>query len=70
MSTSADGTITIDCEDCAMRDSDTCGTCVVTFICDRDPGDALVIDVEERRALRLLGQSGLVPLLCHSRAAS
>lgn len=70
MSTSADGSITIDCDDCAMRGTDTCATCVVTFICDRDPGDALVIDVEERRALRLLGRSGLLPELCHTQAAS
>jgi hypothetical protein len=35
----------------------------VTFICNREPGDALVIDAEEARAVRLLSDAGLVPSL-------
>jgi len=66
----AGGSIVIDCDECILRDSTACNSCVVTFICDRQPDDAVVIDVGERRALRLLGLSGLVPPLCHSRAAS
>ncbi|MGH9114587.1 MAG: hypothetical protein ACRDWW_02035 [Acidimicrobiales bacterium] len=58
-------TLTISCEDCTMRHSSACEDCVVTFICDREPGDAVIIDVEEARALRLLGRSGLVPPLQH-----
>ena len=58
---------TISCGDCAMRDSDVCGDCVVTFICDREPDDAVVIDVAEERAVRLLANSGLVPQLRHAR---
>ncbi len=60
-------TITISCDDCIMHGTDFCRECVVTFICDRDPGDAVIIDAAEGRALRLLGRSGLVPPLRHNR---
>lgn len=55
----------IDCDDCVMQHSDACDDCVVTFICSRDPGDAVVIDAAEERAMRLLVGSGLVPALRH-----
>ena len=57
--------MTISCDECSMRSTPACEDCVVTFICDREPGDAIVIDVAEERALRLLGRSGLVPELRH-----
>ena len=50
-----------------MQHTSACGECVVTFICDRQPGEAVVIDAAEVRALRLLGHSGLVPPLRHQR---
>jgi hypothetical protein len=50
-----------------MRHTDACDDCVVTFICDREPGDAVVIDATEARAVRLLSQAGLVPGLRHTR---
>jgi hypothetical protein len=53
----------IDCDDCRMRHTSTCADCVVTFVADRRPGDALVIDLAEERAVRLLGAAGLVPQL-------
>ena len=52
----------IDCEECAHQGTDQCDDCVVTFILDRDEG-AVVVDAEEARALRRLGEAGLVPLL-------
>jgi hypothetical protein len=55
----------IDCDECAMQGTTACEDCVVTFICDRRPHDAVVIDVEEARALRLLERGGLVPKLRH-----
>lgn len=58
-------TLTISCDDCTMRSTTACEECVVTFICDREPDDAIVIDVAEERAIRLLGRSGLVPPLRH-----
>lgn len=58
----------IDCDDCTGRDLGVCGDCVVTFLCDREPDDAVVIDVAERRALRLLADADLVPRLRHQQA--
>ncbi len=51
-----------------MRHTDACDGCVVSFICDREPDDAVIIDVAEERAIRLLGRSGLVPPLRHRSA--
>ena len=59
--------LTISCEDCVMQHTDACDDCVVTFICGREPHDAIVIDVEEARAVRLLERAGLVPGLRHVR---
>ncbi len=53
----------ISCDDCVMQNTDACDDCVVTFICNRDPHEAVVIDVAEARAVRLLGEVGLVPRL-------
>ncbi|MFM8303992.1 MAG: hypothetical protein ACKOA9_06815 [Actinomycetota bacterium] len=55
----------IDCDDCTMQGTDTCADCVVSFIVGREPGDAVVIDVAEARAVRLLARAGLVPDLRH-----
>ncbi len=63
------GTVqTIDCDTCVMRATAACTDCVVTFIVNREPGDALVIDVEEARAMRALADGGLVPVLRHRAA--
>ena len=53
----------ISCDDCIMQDTDACADCVVTFICGREPDEAVVIDVAEARAVRMLGEAGLVPRL-------
>ena len=53
----------ISCDDCTMQGTDACGDCVVTFICGREPDEAVVIDVAEARAVRMLGEAGLVPRL-------
>ncbi|MCZ7526451.1 MAG: hypothetical protein M5U14_08805 [Acidimicrobiia bacterium] len=55
----------IDCGECVMEGTGACDDCVVTFIVDRDPGDAVVIDAAEERAVRLLAHAGLVPRLRH-----
>ena len=61
------GTLTIDCDTCSLQGTDACDDCVVTFLCGREPDEAVVIDVAEARAVRLLGQAGLVPSLRHLR---
>lgn len=50
-----------------MEGTSACGDCVVTFIVNREPGDAVVVDASEERALRALADGGLVPLLRHER---
>jgi len=55
----------IDCDTCAMQDTDTCADCVVSFVISTDPGEALVFDLAQLRAIRLLGEAGLVPRLRH-----
>jgi hypothetical protein len=60
--------ITISCADCSMLDTAACQDCVVSFILDRAPDDAVVIDADEVRAVRMLGAVGLVPQLRHTRA--
>lgn len=57
--------VTISCTDCVMQRTDHCNDCVVSFICGRDPEDAVVINADEARAVRLLGRAGLVPVLRH-----
>ena len=56
---------TISCDDCAMQNTAHCDDCVVTFVCNREPDDALIVDADEARALRLLAGGGLVPELRH-----
>lgn len=62
-----DSSLYISCDECVMEGTDACADCIVTFLCEREPGDALVIDVEEERAIRLLQEGGLAPALRHRR---
>jgi hypothetical protein len=62
-----DGVLTIDCDDCIMQSTKACDDCIVTFLCQREPDDAVVVDVAEARALRLLADTGLAPPLRHRR---
>ena len=59
--------LSISCDDCIARSTDACADCVVSFICDREPDDAVIIDVDEERAVRLLAGAGLVPGLRHEK---
>lgn len=57
--------LSISCTSCAMQHTDLCGDCVVTFICGREAQDAVVLDLAEQRAVRMLASAGLVPELQH-----
>lgn len=59
-------TISISCDDCDLQGSPACADCLVTFVLGREADDAVVVDVEEARALRMLSRAGLVPDLRHS----
>ena len=62
--------MTIDCDECVAAGTDACADCVVSFIVGREPGEAIVIDVEAERAVRALADGGLVPRLRHRRRVS
>ena len=51
----------IDCDTCEVRGRD-CGDCVVTFLLGSAP-EGVVLDADERAALGVLADSGLVPPL-------
>jgi hypothetical protein len=59
----ASPTIAISCDECALQDTGACHDCLVSFVLDRDRGDAVVIDADEARAVRMLARAGLVPTL-------
>lgn len=59
--------VIIDCATCELRRTTACSDCVVSFVCDRRVGEAVVVDVAEARAIRLLGRGGLLPELRHRR---
>jgi len=61
-----DASICISCDDCELQGSAACDDCLVTFVLGREPDDAVVVDVEEARAMRMLSRAGLVPALRHS----
>jgi hypothetical protein len=55
--------VTIDCDCCTLRGTAACDDCVVSFLLEREPEDAVVIDADEARAMRMLERAGLVPSL-------
>ena len=59
-------TISISCGECELRGTSACGDCLVSFVLARDPDDAVVVDADEARAMRMLSRAGLVPALRHS----
>ncbi len=62
---SSPSTLTIDCDDCRFQNTDVCADCVVTFICSREADDAVVVDLAQMRAVKMLSNAGLVPELRH-----
>jgi hypothetical protein len=55
----------IDCDDCVMQGTEVCDDCVVTFLVRRRTREAVILDLDEARALRRLASAGLVPKLRH-----
>lgn len=58
-------TTTINCGDCVMAKTNHCDDCLVSFILDREPDDAVIIDAAEARAVRMLSRAGLLPEIKH-----
>ncbi len=63
------GDLTIDCDCCTLRQTAACEDCVVSFLLEREPEDAVVIDADEARAMRMLERAGLLPTLRFSTQA-
>jgi len=59
----------ISCDQCSMQGTPVCQDCVVSFIC-RPTEDAVIINADEERAVRMLSRAGLVPALRHQRHAT
>lgn len=56
-----EGILTIDCSACVAQFSDACDDCVVSYLINHEPGTPVVLDDDERRAVELLADAGLVP---------
>lgn len=61
--------LVINCDTCVMRETDACSDCLVSFMCGDPQESAVVFNLEEQRAVRLLANAGMVPTLRH-RAVS
>ena len=55
----------ISCDTCIMAHTDACGDCMMSVLCDSEPGEAVIIDLQELREIRLLAKAGLVPTRRH-----
>ncbi len=53
--------LTIDCEACVAQFTDACDDCVVSYLIEREPGTPVMFDDDERHAIDLLAEAGLVP---------
>ena len=52
-----------------MRNTEACGDCMMSVLCEPEESGAVVLSLDELREIRLLAQAGLVPTLRH-RAVS
>ncbi len=63
--------VTIDCDTCVMQHTPACSDCVVTYLCGRVDEEAVeqavVISLDDFRAMRALAEVGLVPELRHEQ---
>ena len=58
--------VTIDCDECRLEGTGACDDCVVTHLLGAERSTAVVIDLQAVRAVRVLGDAGLVPQLRHA----
>lgn len=60
--------LVISCDTCVMSATAVCADCVVTHLLSPATREAVVLDLAELRAMRLLADAGLVPTLRHREA--
>lgn len=57
--------VIISCGTCVMASTSACHDCIMSVLCPAEEPRAVVLDLAERRALRLLADAGMVPTLRH-----
>lgn len=60
--------LTISCDTCIMRATVACDDCMITAMYGVAEHQAVVLDLAEQRAVRLLVDAGMVPALRHREA--
>lgn len=60
--------LVISCDTCVMDGTASCADCVVTHLLAPARREAVVLNLDEVRAVRLLAQAGMVPTLRHREA--
>ena len=55
----------ISCDTCVMKKTSACDDCLMSFLCGDPHETAVVFDLAEQRAVRLLANAGMVPTLRH-----
>lgn len=64
---SAKAPISVSCDECSLRATSACDGCLVTFLLGTDPHGAVIVDVMEARAMKMLHRAGLLPELRFER---
>lgn len=63
-----DRRLSISCDECSLEGTEACKGCVVSFLLGPDDREeAVIVDVMEARAIRMLHQHGLLPELRFQR---
>ena len=57
--------LVISCDACVMQKTSACDDCLMSFLCGDPHETAVVFDLAEQRAVRLLANAGMVPTLRH-----
>ena len=57
--------LVISCDTCVMQKTSACDDCLMSFLCGDPHETAVVFDIAEQRAVRLLANAGMVPTLRH-----
>jgi len=57
--------LVISCDTCVMQKTSACDDCLMSFLCGDPHETAVVFDLAEQRAVRLLANAGMVPTLRH-----
>ncbi len=60
--------ISISCDDCSLQATQACEDCLVSFLLGPDDrAEAVIVDVVEARAMKMLERAGLLPSIRFER---